>query len=254
LALGLQIVSSSTADNCGDVGGWTTTCTTDGSQLDLSANATRPGSESARPGPDRPAQGGGGHAETTAPDTETEPETEPEDCGILGCRGNYEVVTIPDVTLADLVSFRPQGPTLSGEPAGFGIVGLPTNLVATASEQVLVGTLLGWDVRVRFTPTGATFDHGDGTTARTATGGATWASLGVPQFTPTDTSHVYRERGVYRVTATALFAASVDFGTGWRPVPGTLATPAGGYDIRVLEATTALVDRTCTENPRGPGC
>jgi hypothetical protein len=228
------------------------TISTDGSQLDLSANTTRPGSEGSRPEPDRPSTPGqGDQSETSETDAVVAPE---EDCGILGCRGNYEVVTIPDVTLADLVSFRPQGPTLSGEPAGFGIVGLPTNLVATASEQVLVGTLLGWDVRVRFTPTGATFDHGDGTTARTATGGATWASLGAPQFTPTDTSHVYRERGVYRVTATALFAASVDFGTGWRPVPGTLATPAGGYDIRVLEATTALVDRTCTENPRGPGC
>lgn len=223
----------------------------DGSQLDLSASTTRPGSEGTRPGPDAAARPGEGGAGTT---TETEAPPAPEDCGVVGCRGNYEVVTIPDVTLADLVSFRPAGPELVGEPAGFGIVGLPTNLVATASEQILAGTLLGWDVRVRFTPVGAEFDHGDGSTARTSTGGATWTSLGVPQFTPTATSHVYRDRGVYRVTATALFAASVDFGTGWRPVPGTLAAPGGAYDVRVLEATTALVDRTCAEDPRGPGC
>jgi hypothetical protein len=51
------------------------------------------------------------------------------------------------------------------------------------------------------------------------------------------------------------YAASVDFGTGsWRPVAGLVSATAGGYDVRVVEVRTALVDKTCAENPAGPGC
>jgi hypothetical protein len=165
------------------------------------------------------------------------------------------VVGLPDVTLADLASFRPAAPTLGGEPAGFGIVDMPTNLLATASEQRIPGTVLGWEVTVRFAPVAFVFDNGDGSTTRSATGGESWESLGQGQFTPTSTSHVYRERGTYPVSVTVEYAASVDFGNGsWRPVPGVVRAQAGGYDVRVVEARTALVDRTCAEDPRGPGC
>ncbi|MDT0184161.1 hypothetical protein Q9S36_28605 [Microbacterium sp. ARD31] len=162
---------------------------------------------------------------------------------------------IPDVTVDDLASFRPDRPTLSGEPAGFGVVGMPTNLVATASEQVLTGTLLDWDVTVRFTPAGYVFDHGDGTSARHGTGGSTWAASGAAQFTPTETSHVYRARGTYDVGVTVQYAAAVDFGDGrWRDVPGFVTATTGGYGVRVVEVRTALVDETCAEDPGGPGC
>ena len=76
--------------------------------------------------------------------------------------GGFLVVTPPDVTAADLASFRPARPSLTGEPTGFGIVGAPTNVVAAASEQYIAGTLLGWDVTVRFMPAGYVFDYGDG--------------------------------------------------------------------------------------------
>ncbi|MCR2809191.1 MULTISPECIES: hypothetical protein [unclassified Microbacterium] len=165
------------------------------------------------------------------------------------------MVTPPDVTAADLASFRPAAPSLTGEPAGFGIVGAPANVVAAASEQVMSGTLLGWDVTVQFVPAGFVFDYGDGSTARSMTGGASWESLGQAQFTPTATSHVYRERGTYPVSVTVQYAAYVDFGSGtWRPVTGYVTATDGGYDVRVVEARTALVDRTCAENPAGPGC
>ncbi len=127
--------------------------------------------------------------------------------------------------------------------------------MAAASEQYIAGTLLGWDVTVRFTPAGYIFDYGDGTTARFATGGASWAALGQAQFTPTITSHVYRERGTYPVSATVQYAASVDFGSGtWRPVTGYVTATTAGYNVQVVEARTALVDQTCLENPGGPGC
>ncbi|WP_344736027.1 hypothetical protein [Microbacterium awajiense] len=160
----------------------------------------------------------------------------------------------PDVTLADLASFVPARPLLSGEPAGFGVVGMPTNLVAAASEQWMPGTLLGWDVVVRFVPVGFVFDHGDGTSARSDTGGRPWASIPAAQFTPTDTSHVYRERGTYAVGVTVQYAASVDFGGGWRPVAGYVTSTTGGYDVQVVEVSTALVERSCAEDPTGPGC
>ena len=119
----------------------------------------------------------------------------------------------------------------------------------------MAGTLLGWEVTVRFVPAGFVFDYGDGATTRSTTGGASWQRLGQAQFTPTPTSHVYGERGTYPVSVSVQYAASVDFGSGtWRPVAGYVTATTTGYDVRVVEARTALVDRTCVENPRGPGC
>lgn len=167
----------------------------------------------------------------------------------------YSVATPPDVTLADLASFRPAAPTLDGEPSGFGVVGMPTNIVATASEQRIPGSILGWDVTVRFVPAGFVFEYGDGDVARTAGGGATWQRLGQAQFTPTATSHVYGARGTYPVSVTVQYAAAVDFGSDvWRPVAGYVTAATGGYSVSVVEVRTALVDQTCLENPRGPAC
>ncbi|QIG40866.1 hypothetical protein G5T42_16440 [Microbacterium sp. 4R-513] len=175
-------------------------------------------------------------------------------CASPLCRTIYSVVNIPEVTIDDLASFRPTSPSLTGEPAGFGVVGMPANVVAAGSEQLIPGNLLGWDVVVRFRPAAYVFAYGDGSTQRVTTGGATWEQLGQAQFTPTATSHVYRERGTYPVSVTVQYAAAVDFGTGWRPVQGYVSATTGGYDVRVVEVKTALVDRTCVENPSGPGC
>ena len=108
---------------------------------------------------------------------------------------------------------------------------------------------------MRFVPAGFVFDYGDGAIARTTGGGASWARLGQAQFTPTATSHVYGERGTYPVSVSVQYAPSVDFGSGmWRPVAGYVTATSGGYGVRVVEVRTALVDRTCIEDPRGPGC
>ena len=237
-------VAAPGVDTCDDVGTWTSTCSVSntGTQVDVGANSTNP----AAPAPDRSSPGESAPSE---PDVDEEPcPTQPDRCGFI-------VVMPPDVTASDLASFRPELPSLTGEPTGFGVVGAPTNVVAAASEQFMTGPLLGWDVTVRFLPAGFIFDYGDGTTARSTTGGASWASLGQAQFTPTATSHVYRERGTYPVGVTVQYVASVNFGSGnWRPVTGYVTASSGGYDVRVFEARTALVDQTCAENPRGPGC
>jgi hypothetical protein len=219
-----------------------------GTSVDLSAGGTNPGSSA----PSTPSQESPGPPNQQAAPTES--AAQPEDCGPLGCRGNYDVVLIPDVTVADLASFRPATPALTGEPSGFAVAGMPANVVAAASVQSLSGTLLDWDVTVRFTPVAFEFDYGDGTTAVFASGGATWERLGQAQLTPTPTSHVYRQRGAYSVDVTVRYEASVDFGTGWRPVPGFVTATGGGYGVQVVEARTALVDQTCAEDPDGPGC
>jgi hypothetical protein len=160
----------------------------------------------------------------------------------------------PAVTLADLVSFRPTTPQLAGEPAGFGVVRMPTNFVATASAQDIPGVLLGYPVTVRFTPVAYVFSYGDGSTTRSATGGVAWTASGSPQFTPTDTGHVYDARGAYVSRVTVEYSAAVDFGAGWRPVVGVVTARTGDYPIQVVEVRTALVEHTCAEDPQGPGC
>lgn len=245
-AAGSSVAAAS--GGCYSNSSWTGTCTSvtnGGTHVDLGASATTPGT---RPptGQTRP---------DPAPVQPNVPAPEPDCSAGEICRnGTYEVVVIPDVTIADLASFRPAPPALTGEPLGFAVAGLPANLLASASVHEIPGTLLGWDVTVRFAPAAFVFSHGDGTTARSASGGATWTRLGQAAFTPTATSHVYRTRGTYSVSVVVEYAASVDFGTGWRAVPGVVTAAAGGYGVRVLEATTALVDRTCAEDPRGPGC
>jgi len=174
---------------------------------------------------------------------------------VVGCRGGYEVWTPPEVTLSDLASFTPAGPTFTAEPDGVAVRGMPANFVASASEQHLSGELFGQPVVVRFVPAAFLFDYGDGTSRTAPTGGATWPALGQAQFTPTATSHAYGERGTYAASVTVRYSASVDFGSGsWREVAGFVESTTGGYGVRVVEVRTALVDRTCLEDPTGPGC
>ena len=240
-------VAVPTATECSSAGNLISACTTNtGSQVDIGASLTPPSTPG---GSDDSSEYGPPTAQTPARPSMPECDLPPL------CRGNYEVGLPPEVTIEDLASLRPAAPIAGGEPAGFGVVNLPTNLVAEASEQILAGSLLGWEVRVRFVPSGFVFDNGDGTTTRSRSGGASWAALGQTQFSPTATSHVYRERGVYTASATVQYSASVDFGSGtWRPVAGVVTARSAGYDIRVVEASTALVDRTCREDPSGPGC
>lgn len=251
--------SYAASPGCAGGSPWQGNCSVsnDGSQVDVGGTAHHPGTGGGNGSGGSGSGGGGSRGSDSgdAPGSGTGGEASAdEECPDIGCRGGYSVILYPDVTIDDLASFVPARPTLGGEPAGFGVVGMPTNLVATASTHSLTGPLLGWDVSVRFRPVGFVFDYGDGTTVRTTTGGTTWAALGLPQFSPTATSHVYRERGTYTVRLTLQYAADVDFGSGWRPVSGYVNAPAPPYPLEVLDVRTALVERTCTENPGGPGC
>ncbi|NII96490.1 hypothetical protein FHS06_002660 [Microbacterium halimionae] len=217
--------------------------------MDVGAGSTIPGNGDGSAGGSGSDSGGGGANQQDSP-AEAMPE-----CTTELCRGGYMVVGLPDVTLADIASFVPARPTLGGEPAGLGVVAMPTNVVASATEQRMAGTVLDYDVTVRFVPQRFVFDYGDGSTNAAQTGGSSWQQLGQPDFTSTPTSHAYRAAGTYTASVTVEYAASVDFGSGtWRAVPGIVESTASGYGIRVVEVHTALVDNTCQENPAGVGC
>lgn len=144
--------------------------------------------------------------------------------------------------------------TTTSEPGDVGIAGMPTNFVSPASVQTRSGDLFGRPVTVRFTPVGFDHDYGDGVTITTAQGGRTWAALGQAPFTPTPTSHTYRQRGTYAAQVTVRYSAEVDIGGGWFSVAGEVTVNGPVQQIRILEARTALVERTCAEQPRAPGC
>ena len=161
------------------------------------------------------------------------------------------------VTLADVAAFQADAGTVLTEPNGWAVLGLPLNAISTAATHTVDGTLLGQPASVRFTPTAWVWNFGDGTRSiTTATSGATWADLRVPEFDPTATSHIYTTRGNYRITVDVRFTVEYRIGTGaWTPIPGTLTLPATApSDIRAIGARTVLVADNCNDNPRGPGC
>lgn len=161
---------------------------------------------------------------------------------------------IPAVTISDVARFAPAGSAIAGEPDNVGVVGLPTNFVATASVHTVNDALFGFPVAVRFTPAGYDFSFGDGMTVTTTSGGRSWADLGQAQFTPTSTSHTYAERGTYSAQVDVRYTAEVDFGIGWFPISGEITSSGALQEIRIFEAHTALVAHTCQQAPDSPGC
>lgn len=245
--------------------GWTTTCTSNsGTQIDIVGEHSQPGRDGG--GSSANTGGRGGAGPSTGDATPADPPVRPDGCTEVALRsGSYLVCPdgageevapgIPAVTARDLASFAPARPALGSEPEGVGVVGMPANFVASAPAQTVGGTLFGRPVTVQFAPTAYVFDYGDGATTRSASGGASWEALGQAQFTPTPTSHAYAERGTYEVSVAIEYAAAVDFGTGaWYPVRGVVTATTAGYPVEIFEVRTALVDKTCGENPTGPGC
>ncbi len=158
------------------------------------------------------------------------------------------------VTITDLARFVPSTATVGGEPGNVAVVGLPANFLSSAKTETIPGTVLGRALSIRFTPVNYAFDYGDGERRDSAGPGTAWDASGQAQFTPTTTSHVYKEPGRYTATVTVTYTADVDLGSGWIPIRGTLNGPPAGQEIRVVKAHTALVLGICHERPSAPGC
>ncbi|MGF2948641.1 hypothetical protein [Microbacterium alcoholitolerans] len=158
------------------------------------------------------------------------------------------------MTITDLASFVPDAGTLVGEPNNLGVAGLPTNFTTDATTHTQSGELFGFPIQVRFTPIMFTFHYGDGESRASDTAGESWDDLDLPQFTPTDTSHSYAQRGTYDARVDIAYTAEIDLGVGWFPIAGELTIDGAPQTIRIYEAHTALVAHTCDERPTAPGC
>ncbi|MFT3799427.1 hypothetical protein [Microbacterium sp.] len=204
----------------------------------------------------QPGGGSDGDTDTdTSDQTDTFQRPSDEECAAEPLRyGCTPLLASVFPKLTDVASFAPAALTITGEPGGFGVVGMPVNFVVDATVQETTGELFDLPVTVRFTPASIVWDYGDGTTRETSGGGRTWEQLGLPQFSATATGHAYAARGTYTASAIVRYSAQVNFGTGWINVPGLLEIPTTTSPIHVVEVRTALVDLTCLENPTGPGC
>jgi len=162
---------------------------------------------------------------------------------------------IPTITIRDIATFIPTPGQQRMEPDGWTVAGLDTNFFALTDPHVVNGILLERPADVRFTPVAYRWAYGDGTSATKPSKGGTWAALGIREFEPTPTSHVYAELGDYTITLDIVFTADYRFdGGGWRPVVGSIVLPAYDLHIRVGTAKTVLVAEDCRANPSGPGC
>ncbi|WP_307298185.1 hypothetical protein [Microbacterium natoriense] len=160
----------------------------------------------------------------------------------------------PTITITDLASFTPEPTSLLVEPGNAGIADMPANFLAAAAVHTQTGTLFDVPLTVRFTPVAYEYTYGDGSTATVTSAGMSWAELGQAQFTPTQTSHVYADRGTYDADVDIRYTAEIDFGLGWYPISGELTSDGPVQQIQIFEAHTALVAHTCTEKPTAPGC
>lgn len=159
------------------------------------------------------------------------------------------------LTIADLAAFRPAVGELITQPDGWGAAGRPTNFIATATDHIQEGTLLGEPVRVRWRPVSFTFEYGDGSAQTSPTGGAIWPTTEA-EWTTTATSHTYESRGPVVASVTVEFAADVARvdADAWSTVQGTLPVSTGPANLHIYEIHTVLTRGTCKEYPDDPGC
>lgn len=239
----------------------------DGSSVTVSGSQPQPSTD---PGPNtrRTSGGPGGLSDPSAPSGPSDEAIDlaacMDDSGTTRCAPRLNrpaapattppATGTPTIVISDLARFAPASVLATAEPGNVGIAGMPTNFTAAATPQVQGGELFGVPLRVRFVPAGYDYTYGDGSSATLTTPGQTWEALGQAQFTPTPTSHVYREPGVYPARVDIRYTAQVDLGGGWIDIPGQLTTNGATQEIRILEARTALVAHTCDENPAGVGC
>jgi hypothetical protein len=234
--------------------------------VDIGGSVERPGSGGGSGG-SRGGESGGGSAELP-PGVTDGPNGERTVCSLIRPDDCYTITPgelIPGfeptpaaqpVTIRELISFAPAAPTITTEPDAWGIRGLHTNVIAGASGHTRSGTLLGQTAEVNFIPVGFTIDYGDGTTTTSSTGGATWASLGLPEFSKTPTSHRYTTVGTKTITAEVEYAAEYRVGdSGWLPVSGTLSIPTDNpHPIQIVRNATVGVNKPCRTGTPTIGC
>lgn len=148
----------------------------------------------------------------------------------------------------DLETFRPVQPGQRSEPAGWTIVGLPTNFWSVARTHVVSGELAGQPADVRFIPVAYRRTFGDGASQSTTKKGGRWKT----SWSATATSHVYSETGTMQVGLTVTYVAYYRFdGGAWTRLDGVVTRASPNLALRVFGADTVLVARTCSTGAIG---
>jgi hypothetical protein len=164
-------------------------------------------------------------------------------------------VTYDPIDLADLASFSPQNISLSSQPVGWGLVGLPVNFIASASTHVVSGSLFGQATEVRFTPRSFQWSFGDGQSATTALGGSRWDQLGLSEFSATATSHSYAQAGNFTTQVIVHYGVEYRIGGGaWTAVSGEVNRDATTSIVVVLNADTVLTAGDCLNARDAKSC
>ena len=246
---------------------WVGACSSDGS-VEIGGFIEQPGSGGGRGSGGGTGGGGGGGSAELPPGVTDGPNGErtvcslmrPDECytftpGDLGTDLGAAPAAQP-VTIRDVASFAPAAPTVTTEPAAWGVRGLHTNVIAGASGHTRTGTLLGQVAEVHFIPVGFTFDYGDGEHATVRTGGSSWAALGLAEFSKTPTSHRYTSVGTKTITVDVEYAAEYRIGdSGWLPVVGTLPIPTEEpHTVQIVRNSTVGVDKPCRPGKPAIGC
>ena len=164
-------------------------------------------------------------------------------------------VNYAPVTLTDLANFVPQSASLTSQPRGWTVVNLNTNFIAGASTHVVGGSLFGQSAEVRFTPHAYDWNYGDGGTQSTSVSGARWDALGLREFSPTPTSHIYAGEGSFTTSVSVRYGVEYRVGGGaWIPVSGEVSSSATTAVVIVDGADTVLAARDCTNSRSSQSC
>lgn len=162
---------------------------------------------------------------------------------------------MPNVTKADIASFRPENPTMITEPRGWAVMGLESNMIAGTRTHNVSGQLLGVPAEVRFTPANFEWNYGDGGSRESFSAGETWATQGLAEFSPTLTSHVYRQTGSFQPSVRVWFSLEYRWGSGtWTGMSGRVSADASAPVLLVVRAANVLVQEPCLSGKYALGC
>ena len=200
------------------------------------------------------SQGQNLYVEYAEPGAEAERATRPICSPADQVPEDDEPMPLPVFTVEDLRRLEVSPAVTAVEPAPDTLVGLHTNMYASAEDQVFDTELAGFPVQVRVTPVSFTWDYGDGTTF-----GPTELSGGpLPAGSwdePTDTSHQYADTGDVSVVLTTEFAGEYSVSGGpWLPVDGTSTVSSDPVALSVWRSTVRNYADDCFDNPGGVGC
>ncbi|MFZ5870526.1 MAG: PKD domain-containing protein, partial [Actinomycetota bacterium] len=168
-------------------------------------------------------------------------DVQPRAWSLVGqrCQGPTDSASpqeIPAFTLADFQRLPLPAGTPNVQPDnGYTLVGVPTNVYATAEPVTLDTTLLGFPVQVRATPSRYAWDFGDGNGhGPTSEPGAPYPALTI--------THTYERADRYPITLTTYYTGEYSVAGGpWLPIAGEAQVTSAPVDVEALAGRNRLV-------------